>query len=86
MVELIASETMSYLSASFSVIDDQLVSTSYSFRVKGDPRRTLWRRKASGQIVDGSTILMTYPTIYLNNDGSLRSQGTTKASYIRFEK
>lgn len=81
--ELIESERMSYFSARFRIVDNRMVSIEYTFRIKNDPRRTLWKRSASGQIVDDSTILMTYPTIYLNKVGSLRAQGTKKSTYRR---
>ncbi|MDB4864298.1 terpene cyclase/mutase family protein [Pirellulaceae bacterium] len=85
-VDLVTSETMSYLAASFRIVEGNLISTSYTFRVKNDPVRRVWRGRASGRIVDESTILMTQPEVRLNEDGSIKSQGTVKAKYLRFEE
>jgi len=85
-VNLVTSETMSYLAASFRIGEGNLISTSYTFRVKNDPVRRVWRGRASGRIVDESTILMTQPEVRLNEDGSIKSQETVKVKYLRFEE
>jgi chemotaxis protein histidine kinase CheA len=82
-VSVVSSPTASFIEGVLKLNGKTLKSTSYTFGVKGDPRKTKFPSYVRGYIMADGRLSFSIPTVKLNNNGALLSKGRMKAVYTR---